>query len=124
MQNIGAKMIMLWEKDGIPPEDVFTVIGPAICATCYVVDERVIAQVEKLPVSPFYQIVSENQYALDLKALNRALLQQAGVPEKQILVSRYCTSCNPDLFFSHRRDAKMTGTTGRMLAFIGIKEDG
>lgn len=126
VRNIAGKMIASWRKEGIPPEEVFVVIGPAICRSCYRVDARVIREVKKLPVAAdlFYQEVDEKRYTIDLKNLNRALLQYAGIPAGNIQVSGLCTSCREHLFFSHRRDSGKMGNTGRMLAFIGIKEDG
>jgi copper oxidase (laccase) domain-containing protein len=44
---------------------------------------------------------------LDLREVTRRLLAQAGV--ERIEVSEMCTSCEPDLFFSHRRDGERTG---------------
>lgn len=125
VKNIGLAMIEQWVNDGIQPEEIFVAIGPAICKDCYIVDQKVIDEVEKLPVDvrKYFQEISFNQFSLDLKELNRALLQKAGVPVENILVSQFCTSCNEDLFFSHRRDAKQTGRTGRMIGFIGMKED-
>ena len=45
---------------------------------------------------------------------------KAGVPEQNISMTGYCSSCDQDEFFSHRRDQ---GQTGRMVSFIGWKED-
>jgi len=56
------------------------------------------------------------KYSLDLKEANKQLLIQAGIPKENIYVTTYCTSCNPNTFFSHRRDE---GKTGRMMSFIG-----
>jgi copper oxidase (laccase) domain-containing protein len=44
---------------------------------------------------------------LDLREVTRRLLERAGVTRVEI--SELCTSCNPDLFFSHRRDGGHTG---------------
>jgi hypothetical protein len=44
---------------------------------------------------------------LDLRLVARRLLERAGVEAVQ--VSEECTSCRPDLFFSHRRDGERTG---------------
>ena len=48
---------------------------------------------------------------LDLKKINRIQLEEAGAA--RVLVSEYCTKCNEERFFSHRRDH---GRTGRMAA--------
>jgi copper oxidase (laccase) domain-containing protein len=44
---------------------------------------------------------------LDLRVVARRLLAEAGVDD--VAVSELCTSCEPDLFFSHRRDRGRTG---------------
>jgi len=43
----------------------------------------------------------------------RALLERAGVEATEI--SGLCTKCNPDLFYSHRRDG---GRTGRQAGLV------
>ncbi|MEK4963926.1 MULTISPECIES: peptidoglycan editing factor PgeF [Heyndrickxia] len=120
-RGIAAKMVEKWVKDGVPLDEIEVAIGPSICGECYLVDDRVIQAVrpwtgkeEKLP----YVEKSPGQYALDLKQLNKIILQQAGIPESRIAISSLCTSSCEEDFFSHRRDH---GATGRMLGFIGIK---
>jgi copper oxidase (laccase) domain-containing protein len=44
---------------------------------------------------------------LDLRAVAVRRLEGAGVTDVQHV--DLCTSCNPDLFFSHRRDGGVTG---------------
>ncbi|MFD0049227.1 peptidoglycan editing factor PgeF [Actinomycetes bacterium NPDC127524] len=121
--GIAKNMAEAWKEEGISPEDIFAVIGPSICKECYKVDSRVMDKVQKLleenDEKP-YNLISEGQYKLDLKELNKIILMKAGVPGSQIEVSSYCTSCDSDLFFSHRRD---NGKTGRLMSFIGWKED-
>nr|WP_321164152.1 laccase domain-containing protein [Tepidibacillus decaturensis] len=41
------------------------------------------------------------------------------MPEN-IEISSWCTNCNVDLFFSHRKEQ---GKTGRMAAWIGLRKD-
>jgi YfiH family protein len=55
---------------------------------------------------------------LDLAEANRRQLIDAGVPAKNIFDLDLCTSCRPDLFFSHRAEK---GRTGRMMAVVGIR---
>lgn len=123
VKGIGKEMIHVFNHENIPAQDVFIVIGPAICENCYIVDNRVIDLVqnilEDVEENP-YNLIEDNQYQLNLKELNRLILQQSGVPAENIQVSNLCTKCNKEHFFSHRRDA---GKTGRMMGFIGWKED-
>jgi copper oxidase (laccase) domain-containing protein len=44
---------------------------------------------------------------LDLREVARRLLSRAGIGE--IEVSGLCTSCEAELFYSHRRDGERTG---------------
>jgi copper oxidase (laccase) domain-containing protein len=74
--------------------------------------------IEKYPLP--YSKITEGQYKLDLKKLNKYLLLEAGIQEENITISHHCTSCEKEIFFSHRRDE---GKTGRMLSFIGIYEE-
>ncbi len=55
---------------------------------------------------------------LDLAEANRRQLLDAGVHARNISDLAICTSCNPQLFFSHRADQ---GRTGRMMAIAGIR---
>jgi YfiH family protein len=50
---------------------------------------------------------------LDLPEVARRLLLEAGV--KRIEVAGLCTSCESELFFSHRRDAGRTGRQGGLV---------
>lgn len=59
------------------------------------------------------------KFYVDLKKANLDQLQSQGVQPKNIETSPYCTVADNDTFFSHRKEK---GTTGRMLAVIGMKK--
>jgi len=122
VHEIGRKMVEIWGKEGVSPKQIFVVIGPSICEKCYIVNDYVINLVENIledvDKKP-YNLIKEGQYSLNLKELNQLILKKAGVPEENIIVSKLCSSCDKDEFFSHRRD---NGKTGRMLSYIGWKE--
>jgi purine-nucleoside/S-methyl-5'-thioadenosine phosphorylase / adenosine deaminase len=75
-------------------------IGPGIGPCCYEVGEEVVEEFEDLDG------VAENRM-LDLTAVARSLLARTGVT--QVESADLCTSCNSELFFSHRRDGEKTG---------------
>ena len=79
------------------------VIGPGIGGCCYQVGPEVLAHFEDLDG------VADGRM-LDLKAVTRRRLEAAGVTEVEDV--GLCTSCRPDLFFSHRRDRGVTGRQG------------
>lgn len=116
------KLLEKWKGEGTSMGDVHVAIGPSICNTCYIVDNKVIKQVDSLllPDPKVYNKIGRNQFALDLKKMNYMLLRRYGIPEENIVVTEYCTSCHSRYFYSHRRDQ---GRTGRMVGFIGIRED-
>ncbi|WP_445488391.1 peptidoglycan editing factor PgeF [Niallia sp. 03133] len=121
--GIAKEMIDVFAAHHIKADEVLMVIGPSISQANYVVDDRVIVEVDKLVQAteekPYYS-VSPNQYALNLQQLNKYIAVKAGIEEKNIQITNYCTSHHQDYFFSHRRD---NGKTGRMMSFIGWRED-
>lgn len=123
VNGIAREMVEVFLKEGLKAEGIHVVIGPSICGKCYIVDDRVISQIDmKLAdcqEKPYTQ-VEDNQFQLDLRQLNKSILLMSGVLEENISVSNLCTSCESNHFFSHRRDK---GKTGRMMSFIGWKED-
>jgi hypothetical protein len=122
VHGIARHMVEAWGREGIDPQQIFVTIGPSICGKCYIVDDYCINFVENALVDTDekpYNLIGEGQYSLDLRELNRLVLLKAGILEKNISVTGYCSSCDDELFFSHRRDQ---GRTGRMMSFIGWKE--
>lgn len=123
VSGIAGKMIHVFKEHHISPHEIFVVIGPSICENCYIVDNTVIEKVQKRleTVGKFpYNQINKKEFSLNLKELNRLILLNEGVSENNIFVTHYCTSCHQEYFFSHRRDK---GETGRMMGFIGWKED-
>jgi polyphenol oxidase len=76
-------------------------IGPGIGPCCYEVGEEVLARFEHLGAD-----VASGRM-LDLVHVARRLLAEAGVDS--VADSGLCTSCNPQLFYSHRRDGDPSG---------------
>ncbi|MDZ5470714.1 peptidoglycan editing factor PgeF [Bacillus sp. 31A1R] len=123
VDGIAEEMVKVFTEEGIPTMDILTVIGPSICEKCYIVDDKVITKVqnrlEPVEKKP-YNLISGNQYYLNLQELNKQILIKSGILDKNIQITNFCTSCHKETFFSHRRDK---GKTGRMMSFIGWKED-
>jgi YfiH family protein len=101
-------------------------IGPGIGPCCYEVGEEVLNAFSALgegtaadgPKSRADGGKSAHR-RLDLVEVARRLLLEAGV--ERIEAAGLCTSCEPELFFSHRRDAGRTGRQGS-LAWIEPEE--
>ena len=76
-------------------EPLTAVVGPGIGPCCYEVGPEVL---ERFAV---------RGPTLDLPAAVAAQLAREGVGD--VALAGVCVSCNPELFFSHRRDAGVTG---------------
>jgi YfiH family protein len=146
VQRIAQKTIGRMQMEfGTRPGDIVAAIGPAIGPCCYEVGTDVtkefdakFANAREWFDGPYDALASgENDpnwlpwltmrppghpppaptVHLDLIAANRTILQEAGVPAKNISVAGFCTASRTDLFFSYRREK----TTGRMFAAIAIR---
>ena len=82
-------------------------VGPSIGPCCYEVGPEVLASFDRLGDG-----VADGRM-LDLPEVARRLLREAGV--ERVELSGLCTSCEPELFFSHRRDR---GRTGRQAGLV------
>jgi polyphenol oxidase len=129
---------------GSRPEDLVAAIGPCVGACCYSVGDEVRTSFESQfayarelfhdvfdsdPVRTKYPMLFLTQRApghspigpslhLDLVEANRRQLLDSGVKAGAIHVVGGCTSCQTELFFSHRASG---GHAGRMMSVIGIK---
>ena len=82
-------------------------IGPGIGRCCYEVGDEVLNA-----FAPLGEGIADGRM-LGLTEVARRLLARAGVDE--IEAAELCTSCEPELFFSHRRD---DGRTGRQAGVV------
>jgi YfiH family protein len=129
---------------GSRPEDLIAAIGPGIGPCCYAVGEEVLSGFEsqftyarelfcevddadavrmKYPMlfltqrAPGHSPIGSSLH-LNLMEANRRQLLAAGLRPRAIKLVGGCTSCQPELFFSHRASQ---GHAGRMLSVIGIR---
>jgi purine-nucleoside/S-methyl-5'-thioadenosine phosphorylase / adenosine deaminase len=80
-------------------------IGPAIGPCCYEVGEQV---AEPFRARFGADVIRDGR--LDLWTAAERALRDAGVEDVERI--DLCTACHPELFYSHRRDAGLTGRQG------------
>jgi YfiH family protein len=90
--------------------ELMAIVGPGIGPCCYEVGEEV--------SGPFRErfgaeVVADGK--LDLGGATALALKEAGVGSVER--TGHCTACEPELFFSHRRDQGRTGRQG-VIAYI------
>ena len=86
------------------PDEVGAAIGPGIGPCCYPVS----ADVREAFAKRFGEDVVTGR-AVDLTAAARVALASAGVPAGAVQSVGACTSCEPERFYSYRRDGAGTG---------------
>lgn len=103
-------------------QDIIVVIGPSICRKCFEVDEGVYQEFVNVFKEENMKAISDRlgggNYKLDLWLANQLIFHELGLLDNNIYRMDLCTSCNPDLFFSYRRDGS---PTGRMASIIYMK---
>jgi YfiH family protein len=124
--KIGGKCIEKMTELGAEKENIKVAIGPSICADCYTVRDDFVLECRKLLgdelCSVFIKPGSEpGTYNADLKKLNKTVLLEAGISEKNIDVTDVCTCCNHEDFFSHRYHKNNRGTGCAMIALPSYK---
>ncbi|MFN2617329.1 MAG: polyphenol oxidase family protein [Thermoleophilaceae bacterium] len=85
-------------------------VGPGIGRCCYEVGQEVLDAFAGL------EGVAEGRM-LDLRAVAERKLRAGGVEDVQHVDQ--CTSCHPDLYFSHRRDGGVTGRQAGLVVLDG-----
>ncbi len=95
-----------------PPEALTVAIGPAIRACCYEVgeefDRRFGSHVQR----------RQGRRMCDLIAVAREQLQRCGIAPSRIADSERCTACEPQRWFSLRREGPQTG---RLVSVIMLR---
>jgi purine-nucleoside/S-methyl-5'-thioadenosine phosphorylase / adenosine deaminase len=90
--------------------ELMAIVGPGIGPCCYEVGEEVSGPFrERLGA----EVVADGK--LDLGGATALALKEAGVGSVER--TGHCTACEPELFFSHRRDQGRTGRQG-VIAYI------
>ena len=97
---------------GSRPSRFQAALGPAICESCYEVGE------EFQNYFPGFVRRVSGKIFFDLVHFVKHQLVDEGIPESNVTVSGFCTSCSVDRFFSARREGQ---ETGRFLSAVVIK---
>ena len=75
-----------------------------------------------LDLAAYFKPQPDGRFLADLAGLARWRLRQLGIGQLEGNSSQpeWCTVAQPSRFFSHRRDSRVLGTTGRMAACIWL----
>lgn len=118
-KNVAKSMVVaMSDRFGSVQSDLLAAIGPAICMEHYQVGEEVYGQFNQFSYleDGIHRKTVDGTFYLDLKKINAAQFVEQNV--KSVENSEVCTACEPENWFSHRRDH---GKTGRFGAFIRLE---
>ena len=116
VSGIGARVVEAMAREfGTKPRDIHAAIGPNIGQCHFETDADVPDAFHAAygsNVDPWIEKKGD-KFHLDLKQINRWILNQAGVTH--VDVSDDCTVCQPDRFWSHRICGGHRGTQGAII---------
>jgi polyphenol oxidase len=119
---VPAALDALARAAATPPAQWHAWVGPGIGACCYDLppqDARHFVEVDPHPVPAAGR--EPDRVPVDLLRHAIAQLRAGGLDEARVHSFGGCTACQPERFFSHRRDR---GRSGRMLAWIVMERAG
>lgn len=110
---------------GSRPADIRCVIGPSVGPCCFTLEQNPAREFHAIHPDCVRHMDSSRPYA-DIRLATRILLATGGIKLEHIedirmphqSESTLCTSCRPELFFSHVRDGLNFGT---QIGFVWIK---
>lgn len=111
-QNIIARTVsVMHDRFGCHAGQLVAGVGPSLgpCCAEYVNYKTEIPQ--------RYWAYKNESHHFDFWAISHSQLVEAGMRPENIFMSRMCTKCNSDIFFSYRGQ----GSTGRFAAVIGLR---
>jgi YfiH family protein len=111
--RIAHRAVEALVAQGARADRLIAAVGPAIQVCCYAVSDDLAARFRER-FGDDVVARDDAQWHLDLARVVRKTLEAAGLRSERIDVLLECTSCDSDLYFSHRRDK---GLTGRHLSF-------
>ncbi len=111
--GIAAKTVReLFFRFGVKPENLMALLGPSIRSCCYEFEP------DYVPEFKAYMTSAGNKFHFDLPAYLTRELIGLNIPAESIFDTNLCTFCQPEDFFSYRRDP---ASDGRMVSFMMLQ---
>jgi YfiH family protein len=122
-----AVLGLIRRQSGVEPAQLHALLGPAIGACCYDLDDRAVRPFqERFPDWELFIKADERNnparpWTMSLTAANKSQLLAEGIPSAQIETVSPCTQCHREHFYSHRAEGP---AARRGMAVIGIRNNG
>jgi len=121
VKRIAAKTVeKMAEAYGCNPGKIEAVIGPSIGGCCFEVGEEVYREFrDNIEYTDDCCVkTGVGKWHINLQEIIKKTLVNSGLKEDRIVLSKICTKCNRDMFFSHRGD---NGKTGSLAAIMMLR---
>ncbi|HEX3758146.1 MAG TPA: peptidoglycan editing factor PgeF [Kofleriaceae bacterium] len=116
--GIARNMIAAMQALGARADRIRVALGPSIGPCCFEVGPEVVAAFSgALGDVPGLVVAGPHKDHIDLRVASRTILERAGVAPDHIDDRPPCTRCEPERFFSYRRDGRGGGIH---MSFIGL----
>ncbi len=117
--GVARNVVRRMEEAGARPDRVRVALGPSIGPCCFEVGPEVVAEFRAaFGELPGLVVPGPRKDHLDLRVATRAVLERIGVRPEHIDDRPPCTRCDPDRFFSYRRDGKDGGVHMAFIAMV------
>ncbi|GAB4558661.1 MAG: peptidoglycan editing factor PgeF [Haliangiales bacterium] len=125
--KVAANVIARMGELGSEPANIRVALGPSIGACCFEVGPEVVeafrerfADLAGMVVpGPRRDHPGPRRDHIDLRVVTRHVVEQAGLAPEHIDDTPPCTKCQPERFFSYRRDGR---DGGMHMGFIGLRD--
>jgi hypothetical protein len=116
--GVAVNVVRRIEELGGSAEATRVALGPSIGPCCFEVGPEVVAEFRAaFGELPGLVVAGSHKDHIDLRVASRAVLERAGVRPEHIDDRPPCTRCEPERFFSYRRDGR---EGGMHMAYIGM----
>lgn len=127
VSGVARQVVRRMQERGAKPASVRAALGPSIGPCCFEVGEEVVSAFAEAfsglvgrsaGEGPGLVVPGPRKNHIDLRVAMRAELEGEGLRPEHIDASPPCTHCEPDRFFSFRRDGREGGVH---MGFIGLR---
>ena len=116
--GVAARVVERMTALGAVPARIRCALGPSIGPCCFEVGPEVVAPFrEAFGDAPGLVVAGPHKDHLSLRVAAQVGLARAGLGETHVDAAPPCTKCNPERFFSYRRDGQAGGVH---MGFIGL----
>ncbi len=116
VQKIAAKCVdVMTSEFGSNPKDIVCALGPSIGPCCFEFGEEAVIYFDK----KYYKQKPNGKYDIDLWSFNRDILLESGILQQNIDMSKVCTMCSSDRFYSYRAHREGTGRQAAVIVMKG-----